>query len=233
VKHALRMTALLSGFAFFTLPVLADAVLTPPRNGPIKVAFVLSEGATVIDFTGPWEVFQDADIPIPFKLYTVAPSKAPIHTSGNGSHGITITPDYTFADAPEPDLIVIGAQTGGVGLSAWLQKLHADNKTIMSVCTGAFMVARAGLLDGLPATTHHDFTDKLAAAFPKVQVKRSMRYVQSAPTIYTAGGLTSGIDLALHILEGYFGHDVAQKTADYMEYQGTGWKTPALSWWVL
>jgi transcriptional regulator GlxA family with amidase domain len=233
VKHALRMTALLSGFAFFTLPVLADAVLTPPRNGPIKVAFVLSEGATVIDFTGPWEVFQDADIPIPFKLYTVAPSKAPIHTSGNGSHGITITPDYTFADAPEPDLIVIGAQTGGVGLSAWLQKLHADNKTIMSVCTGAFMVARAGLLDGLPATTHHDFTDKLAAAFPKVQVKRSMRYVQSAPTIYTAGGLTSGIDLALHILEGYFGHDVAQKTADYMEYQGTGWKTPAVSWWVL
>jgi transcriptional regulator GlxA family with amidase domain len=233
VKHALRMTALLSGFAFFTLPVLANAVLTPPRNGPIKVAFVLSEGATVIDFAGPWEVFQDADIPIPFKLYTVAPSKTPIHTSGNGSHGITITPDYTFADAPEPDLIVIGAQTGGVGLSEWLQKLHADNKTIMSVCTGAFMVARAGLLDGLPATTHHDFTDKLAAAFPKVQVKRSMRYVQSAPTIYTAGGLTSGIDLALHILEGYFGHDVAQKTADYMEYQGTGWKTPALSWWVL
>jgi transcriptional regulator GlxA family with amidase domain len=220
------MIVLLGGLAFFASPVVAEAVLTPPKNGPIRVAFVLSEGATVIDFTGPWEVFQDADVEIPFELYTVAPSKAPIRTSGNGSHGIAITPDYTFADAPEPDLIVIGAQSGGVGLSAWLQKLHADNKIILSVCTGAFKVAQAGLLDGLPATTHHDYTDKLAAAFPKVQVKRSMRYVQSAPTIYTAGGLTSGIDLALHIVEGYFGHDVAQKTADYMEYQGSGWKTP-------
>jgi transcriptional regulator GlxA family with amidase domain len=219
------MMVLLCGFAFFTLPALAEAVLTPPKNGPIKVAFVLSEGATVIDFTGPWEVFQDADVEVPFELYTVAPSKAAIHTSGNGSHGISITPDYTFADAPEPDLIVIGAQSGGAGLSAWLQKLHADNKIILSVCTGAFKVAQAGLLDGLPATTHHDYTDKLAAAFPKVQVKRSMRYVQSGPTIYTAGGLTSGIDLALHIVEGYFGRDVAQKTADYMEYQGTGWKS--------
>ena len=87
MKHALRMTALLGGLVFFTLPVLAEAVLTPPKNGPIKVAFVLSEGATVIDFTGPWEVFQDADVAdveVPFQLYTVAPSKAPIHTSGNG-----------------------------------------------------------------------------------------------------------------------------------------------------
>jgi transcriptional regulator GlxA family with amidase domain len=226
VKLALRITVLLGGLAFFALPVLAAADLTPPKNGPIKVAFVLSEDATVIDFAGPWEVFQDADVPVPFELYTVAPSKALIHTSGTNSHGLSITPDYTFADAPEPDLIVIGAQSGGAGLSEWLQKVHADNRIILSVCTGAFKVARAGLLDGLPATTHHDFTDKLAAAFPKVQVKRSMRYVQSGPTIYTAGGLTSGIDLALHIVEGYFGHDVAQKTADYMEYQGTGWKSP-------
>ena len=226
MKHALWMAALLCGLAFFTLPVLSRAALTPPKNGPIRVAFVLSEGATVIDFTGPWEVFQDADVPIPFELYTVAPSRTPIRTSGNGSHGISITPDYTFADAPEPDLIVIGAQSGGAGLSAWLQKLHGDNKIILSVCTGAFKVAQAGLLDGLPATTHHDFIDKLAAAFPKVQVKRSVRYVQSGPTIYTAGGLTSGIDLALHMVEGYFGHDVAQRTADYMEYQGTGWKGP-------
>jgi transcriptional regulator GlxA family with amidase domain len=226
MKHALRMAALLGGFAFLTLPVLAATALTPRANGPIKVAFVLSEGATVIDFSGPWEVFQDTDVPTPFELFTVAPSRTPIRTSGNGSHGISIIPDYTFADAPEPDLIVIGAQYGGAGLSEWLQKLHADNKIILSVCTGAFKLAQAGLLDGLPATTHHDFVDKLAAAFPKVQVKRSVRYVQSGPRIYTAGGLTSGIDLALHIVEGYFGHDVAQKTADYMEYQGTGWTSP-------
>jgi transcriptional regulator GlxA family with amidase domain len=226
MKHSLRLAAVLAGLAFFNLPLRAEAPLTPPKNSAIKVAFVLSEGATVIDFTGPWEVFQDADVPIPFELYTVAPSRVPIRTSGNGRHGISITPDYTFADAPEPDLIVIGAQSGGPGLSQWLQKLHADNKIILSVCTGAFKVAQAGLLDGLPATTHHDFIDKLAAAFPKVHVERSVRYVQSGPTIYTAGGLTSGIDLALHIVAGYFGQDVAQKTADYMEYQGTGWKSP-------
>jgi transcriptional regulator GlxA family with amidase domain len=93
------------------------------------------------------------------------------------------------------------------------------------VCTGAFRVAQAGLLDGLPATTHHDYLDKFAAEFPKVRIVRSVRYVQSEPTIYTAGGLTSGVDLALHIVEGYFGHEVAQKTADYMEYQGSGWKS--------
>ena len=79
--------------------------------------------------------------------------------------------------------------------------------------------------DGLPATTHHDYLDKFAAEFPKVRIVRSVRYVQSDPTIYTAGGLTSGVDLALHIVEGYFGHEVAQKTADYMEYQGSGWKS--------
>jgi transcriptional regulator GlxA family with amidase domain len=225
VKYVPLMAASLCTAAMFTLHAHAQTVLTPPTDRPIRVAFVLSEGATVIDFTGPWEVFQDADVPIPFDLYTVASSKAPIRTSGNGKRGIAITPDYAFADAPEPDVIVIGAQAGKADLSAWLQKVHRDRKVILSVCTGAFLVAQAGLLDGLPATTHHDYLDKFAAEFPKVHIVRSVRYVQSEPTIYTAGGLTSGVDLALHIVEGYFGHEVAQKTADYMEYQGSGWKS--------
>lgn len=212
--------------ALMVLPVAhaGQAALVPPQSGAIKVAFVLSEGATVIDFAGPWEVFQDTDAPVPFELYTVAPSKIPLHTSGN--HGMTITPDYSFADAPEPDVIVIGAQSGGRGLSEWLQKVHRDGKLILSVCTGAFKVAAAGLLDGRQATTHHDYVDRLASEFPHIQIVRSARFVQSAPRIYTAGGLTSGIDLALHIVQGYFGPTVAQKTADYMEYRGSGWKTP-------
>jgi transcriptional regulator GlxA family with amidase domain len=225
MRYLPLMAALFCAGAMLTPHAHAETALTAPTDRPIRVAFVLSEGATVIDFTGPWEVFQDADIPMPFDLYTVASSKAPIRTSGNGKRGISITPDYGFADAPEPDLIVVGAQSGGAGLSAWLQKLHRDKKVIMSVCTGAFRVAQAGLLDGLPATTHHDFVDQFAAQFPKVRVVRSVRYVQSEPTIYTAGGLTSGVDLALHIVEGYFGREVAQKTADYMEYQGSEWKS--------
>ncbi len=212
----------------------ADTQLTPPKSGTIKVAFVLSEGATVIDFAGPWEVFQDVmlgghgddmDASMPFQLYTVAPSKAPIHTSGNKGLGLTITPDYDFADAPMPDIVVIGAQSGGPGLSEWLQKVHEENRVIMSVCTGAFKVAKAGLLDGKEATTHHWYYDAFAQEFPQVKLQRSVRYVQADPIIFTAGGLTSGVDLALHIVAEYYGPDAAQKTADYMEYQGTGWKT--------
>jgi transcriptional regulator GlxA family with amidase domain len=178
----------------------------------------------VIDFAGPWEVFRDTNSAVPFELFTVAPSKRPIHTSGG--RGITVTPDFIFATAPVPDVVVIGAQRGGPGLSEWLRKIHGEGKVILSVCTGVFKVAQAGLLDGHKATTHHDFTDKLAREFPNVNVVRSVRFVQSEPLIYTAGGLTSGVDLALHVVEGYFGREVAQKTADYMEYQSPAWKTP-------
>jgi transcriptional regulator GlxA family with amidase domain len=200
------------------------AHLTPPKNDTIKVAFVLSERATVIDFTGPWDVFESVQVDGPgFELYTVAPSKDPVHTSGG--KGLTVIPDYSFADAPLPDIVVIGAQQGGPGLSEWLQKVHAQGKIIMSVCTGAFKVAKAGLLDGKQATTHHDFFDSFAQQYPQVKLVRGVRYVQADPIIYASGGETSGIDLALHLVEEYYGQDVAQKTADYMEYQGTGWKT--------
>jgi putative intracellular protease/amidase len=231
----------LSFAAFFALLSMsgaygADAAahLTPPKSGTIKVAFVLSEGATVIDFAGPWEVFanvmldghgDDMDASMPFELYTVAPSRDPIHTSGSRRLGMTIVPDYSFADAPTPDIIVVGAQSGGPGLSEWLQKMHAQDKVIMSVCTGAFKVAKAGLFDGKQATTHHAFFGGFAGQFPQVKLVRSVRYVQASPIVFSAGGLSSGIDLALHIVAEYYGTGIAQKTADYMEYQGTGWKT--------
>jgi transcriptional regulator GlxA family with amidase domain len=93
----------------------------------------------------------------------------------------------------------------------------------MSVCTGAFQLARTGLLDGLQATTHHHFYDAFAKEFPQVKLHRGLRFVDNGH-IASAGGLTSGIDLALRIVERYFGHGVAQQTADYMEYTGQGWK---------
>ena len=211
-----------------------DTHLTPPKHGTIKVAFVMTEGATMIDFAGPWEVFEnvmldghgdDMDASMPFELYTVGVSTASIHTSGSHHPGMTITPDYSFATAPMPDIVVIGAQSGGPGLSEWLQKVHAQDHVIMSVCTGAFKVAKAGLLDGLSSTTHHAFFDQFSNEFPKVKLVESVRYVQASPTLFSAGGLSSGIDLALHVVDEYYGEAVAQKTADYMEYQGTGWKT--------
>jgi transcriptional regulator GlxA family with amidase domain len=92
----------------------------------------------------------------------------------------------------------------------------------MSVCTGAFQLGRAGLLKGKSATTHHDFLDRFAETFPDVTVKRGLRFVEEEK-ISTAGGLSSGIDLALRVVDRYFGRDVAQATAVYMEYQSKGW----------
>jgi len=195
--------------------------LKPPASGPIPVAFVITEGANVIDFTGPWEVFQDTAVPHTespaFRLYTVADSRKPLHLTG----GLTVVPDYTFEDAPRPALVVVGAQGASQGRSAWLRKVAADPGTdaVLSVCTGAFRLAEAGLLDGKRATTHHDFFDAFERRFPQVTLDRGSRFVRSSPHVFTAGGLTSGVDLALHVVALYFGKDAARATARYMEYR--------------
>lgn len=204
------------------------------KEGPrkVKTAIVLTEGATMIDFAGPWEVFQDTHVPafgenmdhqMPFKLYTVGASREPIKTSG----GMTVVPDYSFADAPAPDLIVVGAQRGAPELKDWLLAQYNRGATLVSVCTGAFKLAATGLLDGKEATTHHDFYTPFRENFPKVKLVESRRFVQSGERLYTAGGLSSGIDLALHVVELYYGREVAERTAVYMEYEGQGWKSPA------
>jgi transcriptional regulator GlxA family with amidase domain len=92
----------------------------------------------------------------------------------------------------------------------------------MSVCTGAFHLARSGLLDGRTATTHHLFLDRFAREFPAVKVERGVRFVEHEK-VATAGGLSSGIDLALRVVERYFGRPVAERTATYMEYEGRRW----------
>jgi len=200
--------------------------LTPPGDGKkILVAFVLTEGATMIDFAGPWEVFQDVmtvpggNMVMPFELYTVGESKNPIHVSG----GMTVVPDYTFDDAPIPRIVVVPAQRGGVKMVDWLRRMDKQSDVVMSVCTGAFQLGKAGLLDGKQATTHHEFYDQFQKSFPKAQLVKGRRVVQSDDVVYTAGGLTSGIDLALHIVEKYYGRDVAMQTAKYMEYESTHW----------
>lgn len=203
------------------LPSAAADGFKPPASGPIPVAFVITEGANVIDFTGPWEVFQDTPVPgsetPAFRLYTVSDSRRPLHLTG----GLTVVPDYTFDDAPRPSVVVVGAQGSSAGRSRWLQKIAADPATevLMSVCTGAFRLAEAGLLDGKLATTHHDFFDAFERRFPKVSLDRGARFVQGGPHLFSSGGLTSGVDLALHVVALYFGKDTAHNTARYMEYR--------------
>ncbi|MDN5923805.1 MAG: DJ-1/PfpI family protein, partial [Xanthomonadales bacterium] len=219
------------------LPVIGNAATKPlakdaMSNGAITVAFAISEHVNVMDIGGPWEVFADTSLKqaqgkdiAPYKLYTVAASKTPLHSAGANHPGLTITPNYAFADAPVPDIVVVPAQMGGPALQAWLKKIHAQHVTIMSVCTGAFQLAKAGLLDGKQATTHHWYFGNFARDYPDVTLVKQVRYVQADPITFTAGGLTSGIDLALHLVAQRFGQETAQQTANFMEYLGTGWKT--------
>jgi putative intracellular protease/amidase/YHS domain-containing protein len=197
--------------------------LKPPDKDPIPVAFLISDGAVVIDFCGPWEVFQDVMIrsrqDMPFRLYTVAETKKPIRTSG----GMQIVPDYTIADAPAPKVIVIPAQSEPTeAVLDWIRKSSKTSDVTMSVCTGAFVLAKTGLLDGKSATTFHAAFKTFATEFPKIELKRGARFVENG-NLATAGGLSSGIDLALRVVERYYGREVAAKTAYDMEYQGQGW----------
>src|SRR5205809_4871933 len=200
--------------------------LKPPDNGQIPVAFLISDGAVVIDFCGPWEVFQDVMIPssqeMPFRLYTVAETKKPSRTRGR----IQIVPDYTIQTAPPPKVIVIPAQNEpSTAVLEWIRNASKTTDVTMSVCTGAFVLAKTGLLNGKSATTYHGAFGRFAMNFPDVQLKRGARFVENG-NLATAGGLSSGIDLALRVVERYYGREVARKTAYNMEYQGEGWMNP-------
>lgn len=203
--------------------------LKPPAAGEsIPVAFAVSDGAVIIDFCGPWEVFQDVLIPsrgasmddqMPFNLYTVAEKKDPIRASG----GMKIVPDYTFENAPQPKVIVIPAQNGDTeAMMGWIRESTKHTDLTMSVCTGALLLAKTGLVKGKSATTHHSAYIQLALEHPEIHVKPGYRFVEEG-NIATAGGLTSGMDLALRVVERYFGRAAADETVYQMEYQGRGW----------
>ncbi len=200
--------------------------LRPPAEGSLPVAFLISRGAVVIDFCGPWEVFESATIPgrkdAAFHLYTVAETTSPVTASG----GLKIVPNFSFETAPAPKIIVIPAQDEpSEATLKWIRAATQGTDVTMSVCTGAFVLAKTGLLSGKSATTHHNAYADLAMQFPDIQVKRGARFVE-AGNLASAGGLSSGIDLALRVVERYFGREVAAQTAYYMEYQGEGWTDP-------
>jgi putative intracellular protease/amidase/YHS domain-containing protein len=200
--------------------------LRPPAEGSIPVAFLISSGAVVIDFCGPWEVFENVSIPgrkdAAFHLYTVAETTRPVTASG----GMKIVPNFSFETAPAPRIIVIPAQDEPSEVTLnWIRAATQRTDVTMSVCTGAYVLAKTGLLSGKPATTHHNAYADLAMQFPDIQVKRGARFVEVG-NLASSGGLSSGIDLALRVVGRYFGREVAAQTAYYMEYQGEGWTDP-------
>jgi putative intracellular protease/amidase/YHS domain-containing protein len=205
-----------------TKSIAGPSPLALPSSGGIPVAFPISDGAVVIDFCGPWEVFQDAnamDGKGGFQLYTVAEKSDPIEASG----GMKIVPNYTFENAPPPKVIVLAAQSGDSdAMLRWIRESTKNADLTMSVCTGAFLLAKTGLLSGKAATTHHNAYTDLAMQYPDIQVKRGFRFVEEGK-LATSGGLTSGMDLALRVVERYYGRKKAVDTALNMEYQGQGW----------
>ena len=212
--------------------------LKPPANGKIYVAFVVSDGANIMDIVGPWEAFNDAmltaagkawhasdgdDMVMPFVTYTVSDTIQPINAGG-----LKLTPDRTFETAPKPQVIVVPAQGGRTDAQKkWLLDNSAAADLTMSVCTGASVLAKYGLLDDLTATTHHLYADKLQKAYPAVHFLSGTRFVDHG-RIATAGGVSSGIDLALHVIERYYGPEMAIATADFMEYRSEAWKNPEI-----
>lgn len=194
--------------------------LNPPKEGPISVAFAISQGTTWIDWVGPEAVFEvwhfDPVLkkPMPrFKLFTVSEKMKLVDN---------LMPDYTFETVPYANIVVIPAQRGSPALLEWLRKVSETADVTMSVCVGARHLAKAGLLNGMTATTHHGVIDQFAKEFPDVKWVRGVRFVEG-PKISTGGGLTAGIDLALRVTERYFGREETQKVADSLEYQGKGW----------
>jgi transcriptional regulator GlxA family with amidase domain len=226
------LTAMAGGLGAAAVPGRARAAegagpgggaLKPPAKGVIHVAFAISEGVNVMDLAGPWEVFEDVMIPergpsmdeqMPFRPFTVSQTRKPLKSSG----GLVLTPSFTFDDCPRPQVVVVPAQAGTPRMSEWLRAVSKVNDVTMSVCTGAFKLGEAGLLAGRAATTHHDYLEAFAKQFPDVRVERGVRLVDEG-RIATAAGLTSGIDLALRVVERYFGKGVSEATARYLEYE--------------
>lgn len=193
---------------------------------PVPVAFLIGDNVNVIDTAGPWEVFQDVMLhggrhAHGFSMFTVGPATRPLQATG----GLTLVPTYDYDSAPSAKVIVVPAHRAGDATLEFLRARASSADLIMSVCTGAYVLGRAGLLDGRTATTHHDFWDDFERTFPRVRLQRGPRFVEHQ-RIATAGGLTSGIDLALRVVERYYGTDAARATATYMEYEsrciGTG-----------
>lgn len=191
-----------------------QAAASAPRPARKKVGILVFTGVEIIDFSGPYEVFGAAG----FDVYTVGETKDPV----TSAMGLTVVPKYSFADFPQPDVLVVPG--GGIQAARkseatlkWIRDVTARAEQTMSVCNGAFLLASAGLLDGLKATTTARRIDQLSKEYPKTQVVNDRRYVDNGKII-TTGGLSSGIDGALHVIAKMKGNGTAQQAALDEEY---------------
>ncbi|HLA44232.1 MAG TPA: DJ-1/PfpI family protein [Aggregatilineales bacterium] len=195
-----------------------------PEDSQRNVAIFIFDDVEVLDFAGPFEVFNLASElidPSPFNVYTVADEDYPIQARGK----LTVTPHFSFHDAPPPDLLII---PGGWGTRALLKKesiltwiLEQENHVeyLMSVCTGALVLGQAGLLKHREATTHADAFDELHKISPDTIIIKDKRYVDTGGKIITSGGISAGIDMSLYMLNKLLGDEALAVVLKEMEYE--------------
>ena len=205
-----------------------SAAAAPATDTRRKVAVLVFNGVEVIDSMGPYELFGAAG----YNVYTVGETKEPV----TSAMGMTMVPKYTFADAPRPDVLVVpGGGVRGAQNNAALLKYVVDvtgtTQHTMSVCNGSFILASAGLLDGLTATSTYGNVLRLHEQFPKVKVVGDQRFVDNGKIITTAG-LSAGMDGALHVIAKLDGEERARQVALGEEYHwepGGGYVRPAMA----
>ena len=187
-----------------------------------NVGLFLFDDVELLDFAGPYEVFsvtsELSDYSL-FRVFSVSEDGETIRT-GNG---LKVVPDFAFDNHPEIDILII---PGGVGtkkemdksaIVEWVRWNHDRAKMTVSVCSGARILARMGLLDGLEITTHHEVFDEVRRIAPSVRLNPTARFIDNG-RILTAGGISAGIDASLHIIRKLHGEEIADRTARYMEY---------------
>lgn len=187
-----------------------------------NLGIYLFENEELLDLAGPYEVFSvtsELNNYTLFRVFTVAENKAPLRTV----NGLTLVPDYSLDDHPAIDVFVI---PGGVGIRKeilnervleWIGPVIESAEITMSVCSGAMMLARAGKLADLPFTTHHEVIQDVLEIEGSATFLDDERFVDNGK-ILTAGGISAGIDLSLHVVSRLYGQEVADRTALYMEY---------------
>ena len=191
------------------------------------VGIVLFNDIEVLDFCGPFEVFSATRLneerrreePSPFDVILIAETLSCIITTG----GMRVLPQLSFENCPQLDVLVV---PGGWGtrkelnnpvMLEWLRLKAAEAEKLTSVCTGSMLLGFAGLIDGFHATTHWKSLDWMRDSFPTVFVEYEQHVVEDG-RIVTSAGISAGIDMALKVVAGYFGEDVARATAMHMEY---------------
>jgi transcriptional regulator GlxA family with amidase domain len=190
----------------------------------LSVGILVFDEVEVLDFSGPFEVFSTAArMQVRHggdslcRCFLIAERMRPIHTRG----GMKVLPDCVLPPRGDIDILIVpggdvSAVMRSVDVIDWLRT--SDATVVASVCTGAFLLAEAGLLNGLAATTHWEDRDELQARFPKLRVEAGASWID-CDTVLTSAGISAGIDMSLHLIERIAGRDLALATARQMEYR--------------